>query len=90
MRLDRGTGLIINDNYTLLLDIAKYGMVLNVNVEVAYTSSSQVGLKFSRVDQGTRDEIAILISQIEKIKHSLHSKQHAVHDVMDDIHLTPP
>ena len=90
VRLDRGAEPGINDTYTLLLDIEKYGMVLNVNVEVAYSSGSQVGLKFSRVDQGTGDEIAILISRIEKINYSLHSKQHAEQDALDDSSLTPP
>ena len=90
IRLDRGSGPITDVNYTLLLDIAKYSMVLNVNVEVAYTSCSQVGLKFSRIDQETRDDIAMLISQIENIQYSQNSKQQIVHGVKDDINLTPP
>jgi len=90
VRLDRGTGPVTNDDYTLLLDVAHYSMVLQVDVEVAYTSSSQIGLKFSRVDQETRDDIAILISQIERINYSLSSKRHAAPDVRDDITLPYP
>jgi c-di-GMP-binding flagellar brake protein YcgR len=89
VRLEKGPEPVIGDNYTLILDIMKYDIVLQMNVEVAYTSNLQVGLKFSHVDQEDLDKIAILISQIEKRKYSLNSKRNSQHNVEEGIHLAP-
>ena len=79
VRPDNSFDPVIGDEYTLLLDIMKYGIVLQMEVEVAYTSKFQVGFKFSRVDQEASDKIAILISEIEKRKFSQQNMKEGIH-----------
>lgn len=75
VRLGKGFEPIVGGNYTLILEIMQYGIMLQMDVEVAYAANLQAGLKFSRMDPEVCGEIAVLISQIEKRKYFLNSKQ---------------
>lgn len=70
-------------NYLLSLYIDEKFPPLQLIVEVACMYFPEVGLKFTSIDDDTRERLELLISHIEKIKHhrDVHCKKSRLHTV---------
>lgn len=69
VRLEHETMLLQDSKYSLTIHVGKDAPPLHMIAEVACVSLSTVGLKFTSIDCETKERLALLMSDIEKIKY---------------------